>query len=34
VKSMDTVDSDMWEDRTAKLEVVERELEDVVLVRH
>jgi hypothetical protein len=31
---MDVVDSGMGEDRMAELEVIERELEDVMLVRH
>jgi hypothetical protein len=31
---MDTVDTDMGEDRAAGLEVVEREPDDVVLARH
>jgi hypothetical protein len=31
---MDTVDTAMREDRAAELEVVERETEGVVLVRH
>jgi hypothetical protein len=31
---MDAVDSGMGEDRMAELEVIERELEDVMLVRH
>jgi hypothetical protein len=34
VKDMNTVDTGMRKDRATKLEVVERELEDVVLVRH
>jgi hypothetical protein len=34
VKGMNMVDSGMGEDRTAELEVIERELEDMVLVRH
>jgi hypothetical protein len=31
---MDTMDIDMGEDRAAELEVVEREPEGIVLVRH
>jgi hypothetical protein len=34
VEGMDTVDTIMGEDRVAELEVVERELEGMVLVRH
>jgi hypothetical protein len=34
VKSIDTVNTGMRKDRAAKLEVIERELEGVVLVRH
>jgi hypothetical protein len=34
MEGMDTVDSVMGEDRTTKFEVVEREPEDMVLVRH
>jgi hypothetical protein len=34
VEGMDTVDTGMGEDRVAELEVIERELEGVVLVRH
>jgi hypothetical protein len=34
VEGMDTVDNGMWEDRAIELEVVEREPEGVVLVRH
>jgi hypothetical protein len=34
VDGMDTVDNGMWEDRTAELEVVEREFEGVMLARH
>jgi hypothetical protein len=34
VEGMDTVDTDMGEDRAAKLNVVEREPDGVVLARH
>jgi hypothetical protein len=34
VEGMDTVDTGMGEDRAAELEVVERESEGVVLVKH
>jgi hypothetical protein len=34
VEGMDTVDNDMWEDRAVELEVVEREPDGVMLVRH
>jgi hypothetical protein len=34
VEGMDMVDTGMWEDRSAELEVVEREFKDVVLGRH
>jgi hypothetical protein len=34
MEGMDTVDTGMGEDRAVKLEVVERESEDVVLTRH
>jgi hypothetical protein len=34
VEGMDTVDTGMWDDRAAELEVVERELEGVVLASH
>jgi hypothetical protein len=34
VEGMDTVDNDMWEDRAVELEVVGREPDGVVLVRH
>jgi hypothetical protein len=34
VEGMNTVDTGMGEDRAAELEVVEREPEDAVLVRH
>jgi hypothetical protein len=34
VEDMDTMDTDMREDRGAELDVIEREPEDVVLTRH
>jgi hypothetical protein len=34
VESIDTVNTGMRKDRTTELEVIERELEGVVLVRH
>jgi hypothetical protein len=34
VEGMDTVDTDMREDRATELKVVEREPEGVVLTRH
>jgi hypothetical protein len=34
VRGMNTVDTSMWEDRAVELKVIEREPEDVVLVRH
>jgi hypothetical protein len=34
VEGIDTVNNGMWEDRTAELEVVEREFEGVMLARH
>ncbi len=33
-RGMDTMDTDMREDRAAELDVVEREPEDVMLARH
>jgi hypothetical protein len=34
VRGMNTVDTSMWEDKAVGLKVIEREPEDVVLVRH
>jgi hypothetical protein len=34
VEGMDTIDTGMWEDRAPELEVVKKEPDGVVLVRH